>query len=247
MLFFFKPKVVTLDFFTSQNHAFTYAKPQLANKFYPDWWRTLNTPNLKNIDRPNSVENLDIETTMRRCVGMSHLYKYGLVLPLWSDLRLYVGPIGSGHYRYLFSDGVTSASQHPDSQKGDFLPDTNYCHLKIHSPWIAYCSEAIPFMLSPLVWNMGKPEECIIPSGMTEYKYQHSTNINLFVPRKNEEQIVQLGFNTPMYHMVPLTDKKFEIKTHLVSQTEYDQKYDTSRNITFTGKYLNHKKILTGK
>lgn len=247
MLFFFKPKTITLDFFTNQNHVFSYAKPQAANKFYPDWWKTLETPPLRNPHQPNSVENLDIDSNMRRCVGVSHLYKYGVVLPLWSDLRIYVGPINSGEYQYLFSDGISSASQHPDFQKGNFLPNSNYCHIKVHSPWIAYCKDAVPFMLSPLVWNTNKPEECIIPNGVVEYKYQHSTNINLFIPRKNEEQIVQLGFNTPMYHMVPLTDRKLEVKTHLISEAEYEQKYASSRNVTFTGKYNVHKKILKGK
>ena len=122
MFFIIKNRKLVLDLFTHRQLIFDAAKPKPAPQFYPDWWK----------DLPTAVK-VDTEMfpmpTVRRCMGIVDHYKHGFIIPMWTDLRVELGPIGDLAIQAACSDGVTSVGDHPAAQRGDYLPNTHYQHL----------------------------------------------------------------------------------------------------------------------
>ena len=49
--------------------------------------------------------------------------------------------------------------------------------------------------------------------GVTEFKYQHATHINMMFPRKPQEvTTVLIPFGTPLVQMVPVTEREIDIR-----------------------------------
>lgn len=227
-MIFFKKKPIVLDFYTDHPEVMLFAKPQKASKFYPEWWKAL----------PNDTQTSDplvVAPTMKRCVGLVDLYQHGFILPMWSDLALEVGAVGTHYTRWQHADPRASAIDHAQTQRGEYLPDTHYQHLKLNCPWFAVCSENIDWMFVAPTWNFEKPEEFVIPAGVVSYKYQHTMNVNMFLPRKAETSILKLEQGQPMAHIVPITDREVEYRYHLVTTAELSKHQKMS--LWFTKKY----------
>jgi hypothetical protein len=63
------------------------------------------------------------------------------------------------------------------------------------------------------------------------FKYQHVTNINLFVVNKEQAQQCRIKPLMPLAILHPLTDKKITIKNHLVSKEEWERHLGISKLI----------------
>jgi hypothetical protein len=79
--------------------------------------------------------------------------------------------------------------------------------------------------------------------GVLDFKYQNGTNINFFLNNTIRNQVL-LEAGTPMLHMIPLTEKKLEIKLHLIEEIEYTKMFALN-NATpkFSGNYAEKKKL----
>ena len=169
--------------------------------------------------------------TMKNCAGFIDFYKKSFTIPLWSDLIMRVGPKDNPTVYGNFADKTSSIEFHSEMQRGTYLPSNEYLHGKILSPWKIKCKEEIKFLFHSSFYNMEKPERIIFPPGVVDYKYQNSTNINLFFKLQEEHQDFFIKNGQPLINIFPLTEKKIEIKIHMISNKEYD-----SMNI----EYLSH-------
>jgi hypothetical protein len=69
-------------------------------------------------------------------------------------------------------------------------------------------------------WNQpGDLMTMSTPPGTVEYKYQHTSSVNMFL-QKGRKYTFNAG--RPMAHIIPLTEKEIELKCHLVSPLEMD-------------------------
>jgi len=233
---FFKKSVV-LNCYTSHSGIFTYAPIKTASNFFPNWWKQLP----KTYDSEKVIHPV---STMKQCIGFIDLYKHGFIIPMWSDVIFEIGKQGTTDYRYHFSDDHSRAIYHDANQRGTAYPELDFQHLKIDSPWIFTCDEPIDFLMTDVVWNKDDPSVMSVMPGVINFKYQCGTNINTIWKRTSETTRHTIEFNTPICHLIPLTDRKIVLKLHLVSPEEYGRISGVSRRTKFFGKYRANKRIL---
>lgn len=233
MLFFFKEKKLVIDAFCSveHEHAYTYNKIDYAHKFYPQWWKNLPSATF-------NFNQMTADLNMKSCRGLVDHYQKGLILPLWSDLAVSLD--GKG-IRSTFSDNVTQTSFHSPEMRGGIYP--NDINFKLMSPWVLKSEKNVYFNFLPAFWSKEDRDPWELTPGTLEFYYQHGVNLNLFLDNKPKNFIIKQG--TPIGHIIPLTERKIELKHHLVDQQEWDRIYKRmSMGISFFKKYQNHKKII---
>ena len=226
MFFFRRPKLV-LDMFTLHQNLIQSAPIEKSTKFFPEWWQKLPK---------NSVDmggTFPIGT-MKFCKGFLDYYRNSFTIPLWSDLAIIVNE--DKQYSWQFADRVSIASQHPERQHEGFMPHTQYAQMKLVSPWYGRMKEKINWVWTSPAWNFIKPEQLIIPPGVVDFKYQCSTNINLFFSIEKPMNLI-IPFGQPMVHITPMTEKNVEIRRHLVSKEEIDRISSIQNEVVFLNKY----------
>jgi hypothetical protein len=210
MIFFKKNKDVVLDCFTTVPHVYEYAKIDYGIKYIPDWWK--NTP--KSL--------LDNTVTIKNCVGLMDFYKKGIVIPSWFEMDLTICDKNNPEWfswSASNSDVSTDESHSPEMFSG-FAKDTGK-NIKLQSPWFLKTKEEVYFSWTQPTWSMRPllPYVSILPA-VINFKYQHASNINLFVDLKNNEQQLTIPPLAPLVMMHPLTEKNVIIKTHLIDEKE---------------------------
>jgi len=223
-VFFFKKKQLHIDFFTSRSEVYDYAPIEQASKFIPRWWK----------DLPKLSKN-DTNTNMRYCSGFNDLYKRGVIIPLWSDLNIVVGPLGTTHGAYQYSDMTSRADYHSPEQRGDFAPDS--VQIKLINPWAVRCNEDVQWISIGTQFNQKSLNDYSLISGILEFKYQFGMNINLMFARHAEERTSFIEHGTPLMQLIPLDDRRVVHHNHLVSADEMMKIERNKTSITFQAPY----------
>lgn len=236
MIFFFRKKKVVIDAFTHMRTAYEYFPIDYAIKFVPEWWKSLPKEYTKTT---NLGLNLDI-STLKRCNGFLDLYARGFVLPMWSDLVMNTQETGGYQFQWANSNSA-DITTHSAQQYGMSV-DEKFIHLKILSPWMVQEKTGVKFIWTSPTWSRLFDDNLTILPGVVDYKYQHGTNINLFIEKKNSTYKLMAG--EAMSHVVPLSDHKIEIKTHLIGKDEFFKKDEV---FAFANKYKRVKQITDGK
>lgn len=203
-MFFIRKSVITLDCFTASSSAMRFAQPSKAGKFVPKWWKDLK-------------DGVEVNSTMKNCVGFTHLYASSIALPFWCDMDIGVTQTG---VNWMFYDNETHAEVHPPAQRGAYLPHTEFQQLKVVSPWFFRDVSGVNFYVAGSPWNMSNPFEYLIPPGVVNFKHQFSTNLNLLFKREQQPKNYKMNLGDVGLLFLPMTEKKVVIKTHLVSETE---------------------------
>jgi hypothetical protein len=232
MMFFFRRKTITLDCFTSREGVITSTPITPAIKHIPDWWKQLPKQQVVFPDVFPSA-------TMRTCTGMVDFYSNAVAIPLWSELLIHVY---DGTYQWQFADRATEASVHSALQRGTYLPETNYGHIKIHSPWLLSTDASVSWVWTQPIYSFDKPEDVIVLPGVNDFSKQCSSNINLMIPLHTNRHIT-VPVNQDLVHMFPMSDKKVEVKRHLISQEEYKRRLSKDDVTTFISKYKSNVRL----
>jgi hypothetical protein len=238
-MFWIKPSEITIDCFTSNPVIYHNYKIDRASKFFPEEIKQMpNYVSLKANHNPNS--NLMQEMpTIRLCVGIKDLFSYGYILPSWSDIKIEVTDTGDIFYTDNIS-AVTNSSvvqQHDRIQYGSGIYKDRI-HAKLLCPWYVTEKTGVKFTWNMCDWHRTDTADDIrILSGMIDFKYQHQLNVNAFI-RKGSS----ISYNTgdPLVHMIPITDKKVNLKYHLVDETEYSS---LIRSTMIETSYHGHRKM----
>jgi len=233
--FFFKRNKKIVDCFTANQHAYNLFPITPSSKNFPDWWK--NTP--ATLERNNSA-NLTIEvSTAKTCQGILDLYKKSYTLPLWSDLLMETEEQGC---RFQFADGISTLSFHESILTNHAFG--NYLNIKLLSPWFLKESSGVNFLFNQPFWNMPNDIDHVhIPPGILEFKYQHSTHVNLLLSKGHRHN---WAAGRAMATLTPLTEASIEFRNHLVSDSEL--KNISGANLPFfVGAYHKSKKITESK
>lgn len=230
-MFFFKSKKIVVDCFTDEPGAFEYHPIEKSTSKFPSWWKQL--PN--HVLEPSNVGIAIERSTMKACDGFLSLYKNSHVLCAWTDIKLRTD--NSNYYYYFgkaplntFHNGIAS---HNRNQFGPIFD--NKIHLKLMSPWYFRQKQSCDFAMMPAIWNdIDNWNNYTIMPGIGNFKFQHSTNINMFVEKNKTDIFIEAG--TPLYHIIPLTEKQVEFVRHLVTPDELN-KIIHSRYGTFLNNY----------
>lgn len=229
-------KPIVVNMYTDKSYVYEFAKPAPASEFYPDWWKSL--------DKSTKTGAIDYPT-IKTCEGFVAQYRVGVMIPAWSDLMVEIAPIGNTGYRWTYSDGKSGAQVHPTEQRGSYLPEHEYQHLKLETPWVFHCDDEVAFHWAQPMWNFDDPESVLIPPGIVNFKYQFAVNINMFFKRKPTTREVFIEHGHPLVHLVPLTERPVVFRAHLVSADEIKKLSDLRTSLKFVGTYRRVKSLLT--
>lgn len=235
----FGKKDIILNLYTCSAPVFNYSPVIEAKKEIPQWFKKLPMPYF------NSPADHDFN--MKICSGVVDYYTRGFFLNLWSDLYLNIGRIGTTSHEWQYSDRESVLSTHIVDQWGGVLPETEYQHLKLQSPWIATCDTDIDFLVTQPDWRFDIEDKIHISSGVLNFKHQVAMNVNLFIKRQKEDIETVLHQGTPLLHIVPLTERKVILKIHLVDEEKFIAIGSKNRPISFFRHYENKKKIMQSK
>ena len=228
--FFHRRKKIVVDCFTTNVQAYEYAPIASGISSYPDWWKKLPFAN------PNDLDFDDIKfRNMKNCYGFTELYKRSFVLPCWHDFRIIVTP--NDGYRWNSPEETASAIEHPSSQyEGSFR---DYYHIKLESPWLFKTNSKVHFLFSGATWHH-EDYHFKIPTAAIEYKVQGGTNINMFLPKRQENYVTFIPLGKPLVYITPMSESRVEIKTHLISKDEMNKK-------SVGHSFLGHKSLVSRK
>jgi hypothetical protein len=233
LMFFFKKSKIVIDCFTFSESIARFSPIDLAIKYTPDWWKEL----------PNTFEAPGTfwpSATMRSCTGFTDLYTKSIALPLWCDLAI---AVENNQAFWQFSDQATIAVSHPPEQYGNYWPTNEYQHLKIDTPWIFRTKEDISWLWSCPTYNIRNLTDYTLLTGITNFSHIGTPNINLMLNVKENKKYI-LPVNHVMAHLTPLTEKKIDIRRHVLSSEEYNKRNnDIHSRISFTGVYSKSKKL----
>ena len=228
-MFFFKKKSLTIDCFTAVEGAFKFAKPKHSAEFVPEWWKELPT----SYTARNGFWPMP---TMRRCSGIIDLYKRGIMLSAWCDAMFNIGAKGTDEYQWQFSDPKHNASIHENEQIGTHFNSKEFAHVKLTSPWAFNCNESVNWLWQDPTWNTLPNYDYKILPGIVEFKWQHTTNVNMIFRRKEEKYTHNIRYKTPLAQLIPLVhDRKIKLKYHHVSDKEFGSYYNS--RMTFSAPY----------
>jgi hypothetical protein len=95
-------------------------------------------------------------------------------------------------------------------------------------------------------WAFNKPDEIILPPGINGYKFQTGTNINMFArsAEVGQSKKILIESGKPMVNIVPMSERKLKIKTHLVDEFEFNKIDSKNIAVKFNNLYNSRKKIV---
>jgi hypothetical protein len=232
MIFFFKKHHVVLDCFTHIPHVYDYAKIEHGNKYFPEWWK--KTPKI-------IKQDLDKIPTIKNCAGVMDFCKKGIVLPSWFEMELTLHDEEERYCSVNSSYEVDFSGTHQKNQFDSFAENDGE-NLKFTSPWYFRTKENIDFVMAQPTWNSREmiPHMIMLP-GVTNFKYQHHTEIAFLIIYQNKRVTISIPPLTPLAIFHPMSEKEIKIKNHLIDKTEWDRIVGYKKLIL--NKKANEKKI----
>ena len=234
--FFTRRKTITVDCFTANTNAYDLFPIDRAKQFFPSWFKKL--PSTTEVESGAGVPIK--QRTMKGCVGLTSLYTTGFIMPLWSDL---VVQTHGQNYSYQYADNTSEIGFHSLDQLGTEF--AQYTHIKLISPWRIREKSGINFLYTGLPWS--HPRDIMTqhtPPGMVEYKYQHTSHINMLL-RKGQRYDFDAG--RPMVHLMPITEHNVELKLHVVGPNELMRVMNNNSFPFFVNGYKESRRIREAK
>lgn len=223
-MIFFKPKKIVVDVFTDNASVYHHHPLIKTKKSIPDWWKKLPAFN----QRPVHDMHME-EPTIKKCVGLISHFQQGYILPSWTDIQIKTTDV-TYSYKVALSFIEPALQHHEKWQYGQEFE--NFIHLKIVSPWFLKTKTDVNFMCVEPTWNIiDHWNNFRVLPGVVDFKYQSSINVNLFLQKNKEKIFIDAG--TPLYHIIPLSDREVEMKLHLVDTKEMNKIFVETRYGTF--------------
>jgi hypothetical protein len=230
---FIKKSTINLDCFINNPITFKYFPISNAVNFIPKWW--------KNIPKNYVVKNEYVDyvpgKNMKGCPGLTEFYKQGIIVPLWSDLII---KTNNKDYFFQFADQSSEIISHDPLQHNNSF--NNFFHLKLYNPWRFKTKEHINFFITSPCWNTftdyNLTNNCHTISGVLEFKFQHSCNVNIFLTKNENRFELNAGF--PLVYLFPKTEKQIKINNHLIDDLEYKKLFDYNQS-SFNYSYKKNK------
>jgi len=198
--------------------------------FVPDWVK--NLPTHRDIDIARKMcAGEPPPFNVKTCPGRFELHNKGIIVRMWSDLYINVGPENTDEFRYQFSDRMSMCESHPYYQYNTMCGEGEYLQLKIASPWIFSTDEPMDFLGFKPAWELKALQGLEILPGILNFYHQHSTNVNLFIKRREKEQEFLIKAGTPICHWLPLSDRKVIVEAKSVSKDSSE--YVSTKKVPF--------------
>lgn len=238
-MFLFKNRKIHVDCFTNIGIYATDNPIQKASEFIPNWWKNLKAT----VDLKDSNGIVIPAPTMKSCMGFIDLYRSGFIIPMWSDLYF---KIENNNFSYQFSSKMGSIAHHSPFQYN--YAYKHLVHFKIEVPWFFKEKTGVKFSVSSCIWTMlEKMPKISLLSGVVDFKYQPSCNINGFSSLENQPYQYNIEAGTPMLHLIPFSEKEVVPHIHTLSIEEYQKMLHRMQPYKSLRWGLSRKKLLKQK
>lgn len=210
------------------------------SKSLPDWWRnlpmTIDTPGPPRPD-PRMPPRPLKQITAKHCYAMQEVFKTGYGIPLWADYTISMTPDGRAHAHALGKG--KPGDQHGVPQFTGMLSQ-NSVHFKFHSPWWLIADRPMHFWMCHPFYHQRDPFRFHTMPGAVEYQNQHSTNVNVILPRPNQPTDVEFAAGEMIVYLIPMGEERIDLTVEEVSDADIDRvnytKYITLRPLLFNRK-----------
>ena len=200
--FFIKRSEIVLDAFTDSSDIFRMFPLMEAKDNPPSFYKNLE-------DIPN-------KRTMKYCIGLIDYYKSGFLIPNVADIEL-----KSTNKEILCNEEAKLlVESHPSYQHGNYFKDQH--HVKFNGYWFLRERTGVKFLMTNTFWHDYKFLPFVV-NGVLDFKYQPTLNVNAFMPKGEYEYFIPAG--KPLAHLIPLTEKKVILKSHLMDDIEMKSKF----------------------
>lgn len=231
---FRRPGKIHVDCFTYLPNLTKLFPVLYAHERIPVWHKTL-PPTIKTPSGP-------MRGTMKTCPGVSDLFKKGMILQSWSDVYLdWSKPGASG----LYWEPNDIGESHVSAQWNNSKAFEDYIHFKFLSPWKFVEKTEVKWLMLDTFW-LDPNVKYVVPTGMLEYKYQHTTNVNMWIPKNAFPKNLTIPAGKELTQIIPLSDKDVVLHQHEIEESEYIRKYIGIQH-TFAASYYKKKKLLESK
>jgi len=197
-------------------------------------------------------------THLSRCPGIFELFKYGYVVPLHEDIKInYKKGVGfewqtSGAFHSGNNPNNLSIEGQFDSSSNQQRPNS-FIHLiprppwaaefimKINTGWHVIAPKGLKFLMLPIAY----PDTFDFTSttGVLDPSMSAEINFQMYWNATEPETIIQAG--TPLGHLIPLSEKKYEMVQRIMNQQDKDwvKKFHNARESSFWPMKM-HNKII---
>lgn len=207
--FFHRRSEVTVDAFVNSRFIYECAPIVKSMRLAPAWFKKL--PNRGVGDAFNNP--ITGNNNLKNCFGFIELFKRAFTIPNWGETHFHVEGEDIKWWATYKQPVIHSRSQY----QGGF---PNHTLLKIESPWLIREKSGVQFVAFGAEWNLDTYPIRVLP-GMLEFSLMYVSNMFLAFEHRKEPYDVFLPINQPLMHVVPLTDKKVTVKSHLIDNAEY--------------------------
>jgi hypothetical protein len=210
------------------------------SRFLPDWWRklppTFDMPMPPQPD-PRMPPRPQKQLSAKHCYAMQEVFKTGLGIPLWADHIVSVAP--DGRAQALAPGQAMPGDQHPPPQFNGML-SPNSVHFKFHSPWWLVADRPMHFWMCHPFYHQRDPFRFHAMPGAVEYHNQHSTNVNVILPRPGKPTDIEFAAGEMIAYLIPMEDVRIDLVVEEASEAEINRvnftRFITSRPLLFNRK-----------
>ena len=230
-MFFKKPVNVTA--YTFSPSYFNTAQPEYQSTEKPEWLKKIKTFLLERDERSSIIVK---NPTAGICPAIRDFLHAPIQLKMWADVDIKIFPDGAWSY-YSRPDWQVQIGEHKKNQYGDAY--NNRVALKLSSPWYFVSDEPIKFMFveSHYSTTVFRDEDILIPPGIIDYSFQHSTNVHLSFPIRPEPYVINLKHGTPLVSMFPMTERNINFSVKQLPFQEWEQ-INNKMPQMFIGRYF---------
>lgn len=209
---------VVLRAFTSKPRLAEILPPIPLADCLPEWWKQAEAYT-ENPQKPKVLSRLP---TIKHCYAVQELFRRAIGFRLWQDVNLAIETDGQ----------IVSEGPNPKVKPGGYHAVTQFPnafgatvqHYKFYSPWSFVCEQMVHFAWTHPFYHQRDPFRFQTMDGLVEYRHQHTTNINILIPRPTQDR-VELSFTAGemMAYLIPMTDLPVQVLAEEVDREEFDR------------------------
>lgn len=169
-------------------------------------------------------------SSISSCWGLIEMQKSSLCLRSWMDIRV---EVDSEQTNIHSSDQDMLVAQSHANQSNGFAKKNNINIIKIVPPVRVKCKENVNFIASSSPFSA---HDINIPSGVVNFKIQHSINFFMYVPSVNDcKREINFNFGDPIVQFTPMSERKIHLN-YIYDNIEYDKACSLDKAFSFKNK-----------
>ena len=176
---------------------------------------------------------------LTRCPGIFELFKHGYIIPLHKDII--IKSKGERHECTFVKTGDPSfglsaqtSSSESDIQLVPIPPWAIDRIFKITTGWHIIAPKGVRFLMLPIAYPDTFDFTCT--TGILDPSLSTQLNFQIFLNRSEDEESTVILAGTPLGHLIPLSEKKYELVQRNMNQEDraWIEKFTSANAATFS-------------